>query len=86
MDRKALRQLLREMVESNTGEPVERMEDDTDLRAGLGLDSVDVVTLAIEIQDRLKVNLAVSDFENIPCVGDLLDLLLTRLGARPQAA
>jgi acyl carrier protein len=86
MDRTALRQVLKELVESNTGEPVERFEDDTDLRDGLGLDSVDVVSLAMEIQDQFRLSIAVADFEHLHCVGDLLDLLQTRMAALPRAA
>jgi acyl carrier protein len=86
MDRTALRQILREMVENNTGEPLEQFDDETDLRTGLGLDSVDVITLAMEIQDRLKVTIAASDFESLRTVGDLVELLHSRLGVKRQAA
>ncbi len=86
MDRTALRQVLKEMVEANTGEPVELFDDDTDLREGLGLDSVDVVSLAMEIQDQFRLSIGVAEFERLHCVGDLLDLLQTRLATLPRAA
>jgi acyl carrier protein len=86
MDRTALRQILKEMVEANTGEPVERFDDDTDLREGLGLDSVDVVSLAMEIQDQFRLSIAVAEFERLRCVGDLIDLLGARLATLPRVA
>ncbi len=86
MNRSALQQIIREMVENNTGEPLEHFDDDTDLRTGLGLDSVDVITLAMEIQDRLKVAIAANDFEQIHTVGNLLDLIHSRLAPAAQAA
>jgi acyl carrier protein len=86
MDRTALRQVLKEMVESNTGEPVGQFDDDTDLREGLGLDSVDVVSLAMEIQGQLRLSIAVAEFEHMHCVGDLLDMLQARLAVMPRAA
>jgi acyl carrier protein len=86
MDRTSLRKVLREMVENNTGEPLTHFDDDTDLRSGLGLDSVDVVTLAMEIQDSLKVTIAASDFEQLHTVRDMIELILTRLpDAQPAA-
>ncbi len=86
MNRSDLKLILREMVENNTGEPLEHFDDDTDLRTGLGLDSVDIITLAMEIQDRLKVAIAANDFEQLHSVGSLLDLIQSRLPPTAQAA
>src|SRR5262249_31803268 len=63
MDRTALRQALLEMLENNKGEPVERFDDDLNLRTDLGLDSVDLVSLVMDIQERFRVQLAVADLE-----------------------
>jgi acyl carrier protein len=86
MDRTALRQALKDMVESNTGEPVDHFDDATDLREGLGLDSVDVISLAMEIQDQFRLSIDVAEFERLRCVGDLLDVLQARLALLPRAA
>lgn len=83
MDRTALRQALLEMVENNRGEPVERFDEDMSLRTDLGLDSVDMVTLVMEIQDRFRLRLALSELEHIERAGQLLDLLQARLSAPP---
>jgi acyl carrier protein len=86
MDRTILRQIVRELVESNTNEPLEHFDDDTDLRTGLGLDSVDLITLAMEIQDHFKVMIAPGDFEQLHTVGNLLDFLHVRVSQGKQAA
>jgi acyl carrier protein len=86
MDRTSLRQIMREMVENNTGEPLQHFDDDTDIRSGLGLDSVDVITLAIEIQERLKVVTVAADFEQLQTVGDLIGLILARIPSESKAA
>lgn len=79
MDRTALRQALLEMLENNRGEPVERFDEGMSLRSDLGLDSVDMVTLVMEIQDRFHLRLALSELEHVQRAGELLDLLQTRL-------
>ena len=57
MDRTALRQILLEMLENNKGEPVENFHEEMDLRTDLGLDSVDLITLDMEIQERFRIRL-----------------------------
>jgi acyl carrier protein len=86
MDRTALRQIVREVVENNTGEPLEHFDDDTDLRTGLGLDSVDLITLAMEIQDRFRVMIAPADFEQLHTVGNLIEFLQARVTVVKKAA
>jgi len=42
--RPPFRQILLELLENNKGEPVERFDEDMNLRTDLGLDSVDMIT------------------------------------------
>jgi acyl carrier protein len=85
MDRTALRQALLEMLENNCGEPVERFDEDMSLRTDLGLDSIDLVTLVMEIQDRFCLRLAPAEMEQVQRAGELLDLLQARLSLRAAA-
>jgi len=85
MDRAALRQALLEMLENNCGEPVERFDESMSLRADLGLDSVDMIGLSMEIQERFHLRLEPSDLEQVTSAGDLLDLLQARLSLRAVA-
>jgi len=86
MDRTTLRQVLLEQLQQDTGEIHERFEDDLNLREGLGLDSVDLVSLVISIQGRLGIELRSEELENTVKVGDLLDLIQLKLTASRSAA
>jgi len=85
MDRTALRQALLVILENNCGEPVERFDESMSLRADLGLDSVDMIGLSMEIQERFHLRLEPSDLEQVTSAGDLLDLLQARLSLRAVA-
>jgi acyl carrier protein len=85
MERTALLQTLLDMVEKHKGEKVEKFTEDTNLREELGLDSVDVVGLQMEIQDQLGIVLTIHEFEPIHRVGQLLDLIGKKLAARSAA-
>ena len=50
MDRESIRQTLAAYVEEDLGEPVAAMDDAVEIRAGLGLDSVDVVGLVMKVE------------------------------------
>ena len=86
MDRTTLRQVLLEQLQQDTGEIHECLEDDLNLREGLGLDSVDLVSLVISIQGRLGIELRSEELENTVKVGDLLDLIQLKLTASRSAA
>jgi acyl carrier protein len=79
MDRTRLRQVLLEQLQEDKGEVYENLDDNVGLRDGLGLDSIDVVTLVINIQARFGVELKSDELEKIVTVGNLLDLLQERL-------
>lgn len=82
MDRDELRATLREMVEETTGEPCPAIDDDQDLREGLGLDSVDLFSLVIETQTRFQIKIATADLEGVQRIGQYLDLVETKLNGR----
>jgi acyl carrier protein len=86
MDRNAIRLALVQQVEEDKGERVENMDDAVVLREGLGLDSIDVVTLVINIQSRFGIELKSEELEKIVTVGDLLDLLQVKLAQTRAAA
>jgi acyl carrier protein len=86
MDRNAIRRALAQQLEEDKGERVENMDDAVVLREGLGLDSIDVVTLVINIQSRFGIELKSEELEKIVTVGDLLDLLQVKLAQTRTAA
>mgnify|MGYP000884166922 CR=1 FL=1 len=79
MDRKELSAVLLEVLEGETGEKYSHLDDGTNLRDGLHLDSLDMVSTILQIEVQLQVHIDSSELENVATVGDLLDLLESKL-------
>jgi acyl carrier protein len=86
MERLTLRQTLIELLEADTGEKYDNLDDGANLREGLGLDSVDVVSIVSQIERRFRIRLSQQDLEKLATVGDVLDLLQRKLEAGPETA
>jgi len=84
MDRVTILNTLREILENERGEKYESMDESVTLREGLGLDSVDLITMVMQIQDRFRVVLSNEELEKITTVAQLLDLIQSK--ARQAAA
>ncbi len=87
-DRDTIRQTLIELLEADTGEKYPDLDDHTNLREGLGLDSVDVVSIVSQIERRFRIRLSQQELEKLVTVADVLDLLETKFtgGAETSAA
>lgn len=79
MDREGIRQMLIEMLEADTGEKHEKLGDELQLREGLGLDSVDVVSIVSQIERRFRIRLTHDELQSLVTVGDVLNLLEAKL-------
>ncbi len=79
MDRETLRSTLVNLLEEEMGESFELLDETTDLREGLGLDSVDVVGLVMRIERQFRIRLAMEELMEVRQVGQLLDLVLGKL-------
>jgi acyl carrier protein len=80
-DRGQIRQTLLELIENDMGETYESLEDSTILRDQLGLDSVDVVSIVSQIERHFRIRLTHQELEHLVTVGDVLNLLETKLSA-----
>lgn len=85
MDRGCLRQELLELLYQETGQRYEHLEDTVTLREGLGLDSVDLVSLVMQIESRYHIRLDSKELQGVEKVGDLLDVLERKLGTGMKA-
>jgi acyl carrier protein len=81
--RETLRTTLLNLLEEEMGEKYPLLQDDQDLRETLGLDSVDVVGLVMRIEREFRVRLSAEELANVKLVGDLLDLMETKLAQQP---
>jgi acyl carrier protein len=80
-DRAFIRTTLIELLEADTGEKHNDLEESVNLREGLGLDSVDVVSIVSQIERRFHIRLTHQELEKLLTVGDVLDLLEAKLAA-----
>ena len=81
MDREALRQTLLEMLEEEKWEKYERLDEASNLRTDLHLDSVDLVSLVLQIERKFNVDIDSKDLEHIVTVGDVLNFIETHQAA-----
>ena len=84
-DRETLRRTLIELLEADTGEKHADLADDANLREGLGLDSVDVVSIVSQIERRFRIRLSQQELEVLVTVRDVLELLEAKLAALPAS-
>ena len=82
-DRETLRRTLIELLEADTGEKYADLQDSANLRDGLGLDSVDVVSVVSQIERQFRVRLTHEELEKLVTVCDVLDLLQAKIAAVP---
>jgi acyl carrier protein len=85
MDRAELRRELLGLLHQETGQHYDHLEDSVTLREGLGLDSVDLVSLVMQIEGRYQIRLESGELQGVEKVGDLLDLLERKLKNWPAA-
>ncbi len=81
MNRDALRQALSELVEQETGVKPGPLTDETVLTEGLGMDSIDLIGLVVQVENRFKVKISTEELRKIAHVGELLNLLESKLAA-----
>jgi acyl carrier protein len=85
-ERTEIRQILVELLEADTGEKIADLADSKNLREELGLDSVDVVSIVSQIERRFRIRLTHQELEKLATVGDVLNLLESKLSAPPDSA
>ena len=86
MPRDEIRQILLELFEAETGEAITSLQDDQGLAEQLGLDSVDLVSLIMQLERRFKIRLAHEELAQAQQLGQLLDLVQSKLNTSSRAA
>ena len=80
-----LRYDLLDLVEQGVGERPSHLTDDQNLREELKLDSIDLVSLVIEVQARYGIDIPTPELNNIVKVGDLLDVIQAKVAEKETA-
>lgn len=81
-DRETLLSTLVSLLEEEMGEAFQHLEETTDLREGIGLDSVDVVGLVMRVEHQFRIRLAMEELMEVKRVGQLIDLVEAKLAAK----
>jgi acyl carrier protein len=86
LNRDTIRQTLIELLEADTGEKHPNLDENANLRDGLGLDSVDVVSIVSQIERRFRIRLTHEELQQLVTVANVLDLLEAKISAAAQTA
>jgi acyl carrier protein len=86
MDREALREELKAIFEDDTGKSIETLSDSIEMRDGLGLDSLDLVSLVMQIEQRFRIRLAHEELANVTTAGQMIDLIHEKIRAAESSA
>ena len=87
MARNQIREILLELFEAETGEAVASLRDDQCVSEKLGLDSVDMVILIMQLERRFKVRLTHEELAQAQQFGQLVDLVQRKISeCHPSAA
>ncbi len=83
IERTEIREILFELFEAETGEKIESLHDDQSLAQQLGLDSVDLVSLIMQLERRFKIRMTHEELVAAQEVGQLLDLVQRKVAELP---
>jgi len=81
MNREEIRRVLADAFEVAKEEEVdpETVQDDVRLKEGLGVDSLDVMEVVFEIEERLRIKISEDDMQGVETVGGVLDMVEKKL-------
>ena len=85
MDREELRATLLELFNEDTGQSLNMLADNVHLVADLGLDSVDTVSLVMQVERHFRIRMSHEELSDVSTVGTMLDLIACKL-AEPAVA
>lgn len=82
MDRQELSAVVLDLLEKETGETYEQLEDSASLRDELNLDSLDMAGLVLHIESHFGIQIETELLESITTVGDLLTMLQDKISSK----
>ena len=86
MTRQELREELAGIIENDVGVRHDDLQDETSIREGLGLDSVDVVSVISQMERKFKIRIDQDELVAMTTVGQFLDVVQTKIAGKAQAA
>lgn len=83
--REEIRETLLKLFEAETGDALESLTDEQNL-ADLGLDSVDMVSLIMQLERHFKIRLSHEELASAAQVGQLLAIVEAKVNAPKDAS
>jgi acyl carrier protein len=66
---------IKQIIHEKLGIEIEKLRDDADFKDDLGVDSLDLIELRLEIEKRFSVNMPEEIAENLKTVGSLIEFV-----------
>jgi acyl carrier protein len=79
MDRATLSEALRDLYNEDMGTSLDVLGEEVEFVADLGLDSIDVVSLVMQVERQFRIRLTVTELNRVHTFGNLLDLITVKL-------
>lgn len=86
VDRSSIRHTLIRFLQEDTSIDTASIYDSTTIADGLGLNSVDFVELIMRIEGYFRIRMTQAELEQIETVGDLLNLMTSKVRKPAKAA
>tara|TARA_E500000178_G_scaffold315112_1_gene333816 strand:- start:599 stop:865 length:267 start_codon:yes stop_codon:yes gene_type:complete len=82
MERTQLSAIVLDLLEKETGETYDALDDSTTLNEGLGLDSLDMAGLILHIESNFGIQIETELLDKIKNIGQILDTLEEKIAAK----
>ena len=82
MERTQLSAIVLDLLEKETGETYDTLEDSTTLSEGLGLNSLDMAGLILHIESHFGIQIETELLDKINNIGQILDTLEEKIAAK----
>jgi len=86
VDRSSIRHTLIRFLQEDTSIDTASIYDSTTIADGLGLNSVDFVELIMRIEGYFRIRMTQAELEQIETVGDLLNIMTSKVRKTAKAA
>jgi len=80
----ALFEQVKEIIVQELSVPEEKVKESSTFESDLRADSLDVVELVMELEEKFEIEIPEEDFEQIKTVGDLVRYIEGKLGDREE--
>jgi acyl carrier protein len=84
MNRDSIRDFLVAYLEEDQGGTIPSLDDEVNIREGLGLDSVDFVGVVMQVERQFRIRMATEELTEIVTIGDLLNMLQAKIAAKAE--